>query len=171
MYSIHRNPRGSGVYNFQTKRGKFIQLDTKYSSNRYWKNKFFFISEQWEFTSKEKAVGPRVSREMNLVFDLALKEPILTVEETKRVNDVIQWSQTHESFMFSNWLDLIPRLSEFVYDVKAFVVPRRPAGATARLLVDSSPPTANTQGATPRKEQAQVASKGKLRRWTRARAK
>ena len=46
MYRIHRNLGGSGVYNFQTKRGKFIQLDTKYFSNRYWKNKFFFVLGQ-----------------------------------------------------------------------------------------------------------------------------
>jgi hypothetical protein len=42
IYRIQRNPGSSRVYNFQTKRGKFIQLDSKYSSNRQWKNKYFF---------------------------------------------------------------------------------------------------------------------------------
>ena len=44
-------------------------------------------------------MGPRVPRKMNMVDNLALKKPILTVEEQTRVNDVISWSQTHEKFM------------------------------------------------------------------------
>ena len=46
MYRVHKNPGGAGVYNFQTKRGRFVQLASKYSSNQWWKNKFFFISGQ-----------------------------------------------------------------------------------------------------------------------------
>ena len=81
MYRVHRNPGGAGVYNFQTKKGRFVQLASKYSSNRWWKNKFFFVLGQWEFALKEKAVGPRVPYKTNTVDDLALKEPILTTEE------------------------------------------------------------------------------------------
>jgi hypothetical protein len=33
LHQVHKNLRGSGVYNFQTKRGKLIQLEPKYSSN------------------------------------------------------------------------------------------------------------------------------------------
>ena len=89
-------------------------------------------------------MGPRVPREINLVSDQALKEPILTVEETKRVNDIIQWSRTHEGFIFSDWLASVSRLLKFIYDVEAFMVPRRPVGATVRLRINPSPLVANT---------------------------
>ena len=73
----------------------------------------------------------------------------MTNEEIKWVNDIIQWSQTHENGMFFDSLATVSRLSEFVYDVEAFMVSRRPMGETARIPVDPSPPTTNTQGATP----------------------
>jgi hypothetical protein len=60
IYKIQKNPYSSGVYNFQTKREKFIQIDSQFSSNSKWKNMYFFISGQWEFTPKEKAEGPQV---------------------------------------------------------------------------------------------------------------
>ena len=87
-------------------------------------------------------MGPRVPHEMNLVSDLALKE-------MARVKDIIHWSWTHEKFMFYDWLASVLRLLEFVYDVEAFMVPRRPVTVTTRFLVDRSPPATNTLGATP----------------------
>jgi hypothetical protein len=77
VYRIQRNPGSFGVYNFQTKRGKFVQLDSKYSSNWHWKNKYFFVSGQWEFAPKEKVQGPRVPREVNTPADRAFQKPIL----------------------------------------------------------------------------------------------
>ena len=73
--------------------------------------------------------------------------------------------------MYFDWLTSISRLSEFVYDVDAFMVPRRPVVATTRLSVDQSPPADNTRGATPRKEQAQVADKGKLKKMDKGKGK
>jgi hypothetical protein len=60
LYRLQKNPQSSAAYNFQTKKGKFIQIDSQFSSNPKWKNKYFFVSEQWEFTPTEKAKGPRV---------------------------------------------------------------------------------------------------------------
>jgi hypothetical protein len=60
LYRLQKNPQSSSVYNFQTKRGKFIQIDSQFSSNPKWKSKYFFISRQWEFTPTEKAEGPKV---------------------------------------------------------------------------------------------------------------
>jgi hypothetical protein len=60
LYRLQKNPQSSAAYNFQTKKGKFIQIDSQFSSNPKWKNKFFFVSGQWEFTPTEKAKGPRV---------------------------------------------------------------------------------------------------------------
>jgi hypothetical protein len=67
LHQVHRNPEGSGVYNFQTRRGKLIQLEPKYSSNRGWKNKFFFSSRQWEFVPSEQVEAHRVPREINML--------------------------------------------------------------------------------------------------------
>jgi hypothetical protein len=53
LHWVHKNPGGAKVYNFQTRRGKFITLKAKYSSNRGWKNKFFFTLGQWEFAPLE----------------------------------------------------------------------------------------------------------------------
>ena len=170
MYRVHKNPGGAGVYNFQTKKGRFIQLASKYSSNRWWKNRFFFVSGQWEFAPKERVVGPRVPCETNMVADLALKEPTLTAEEQTWVNDVTAWSRSHEKFMYSDWLASISRLSEFVYDVNVSSIPRPVAGIT-RQPVDQSPPATNTRGATPRKEQAQAADKGKLKKVDKGKGK
>jgi hypothetical protein len=44
IYRLQKNPQSSSAYNFQTKRGKFIQIDSQFSSNPKWKNKFFFVS-------------------------------------------------------------------------------------------------------------------------------
>ena len=171
MYRVHRNPGGARVYNFQTKRGRFVQLSSKYSNNQWWKNKFFFVSGQCEFAPKEKVVGPRVPCEMNTVVDLALlKEPILTAEEQSRANDVTTWSRTHKKLMYSDWLASMSRLSEFVYDVDASSV-SRPMAGTTRLLVNQSPPAANTRGTTPRKEQAQATDKGKLKKVDKGKGK
>ena len=60
LHRVHKNPGGSGVYNIQTRRGRLIQLEPKYSSNRGWKNRFFFALGQWEFTPTEKAQDHRV---------------------------------------------------------------------------------------------------------------
>jgi hypothetical protein len=43
LYRLQKNPQSSAVYNFQTKRGKFIQVDSQFSSNPKWKHKYFFI--------------------------------------------------------------------------------------------------------------------------------
>jgi hypothetical protein len=79
------------VYNFQTKKGKFIQIDSQFSSNPKWKNKYFFVSRQWEFTPTEKAKGPKVPRDINDPPAEAYEEPVLTPEMIHRVNKVIKW--------------------------------------------------------------------------------
>jgi 16S rRNA U1498 N3-methylase RsmE len=53
LHQVHRNSKGSRVYNIQTRRGKLITLETKYSSNHGWNSKYFFTSGQWEFAPME----------------------------------------------------------------------------------------------------------------------
>ena len=46
LHQVHKNSDGLGVFNVQTRRGKFIQLEPKYSSNKGWKTHFFFTLGQ-----------------------------------------------------------------------------------------------------------------------------
>jgi hypothetical protein len=50
--------------------------------------------------------------------------------------------------MYYGALITVPKLLEFVYDIKAFRASRRPVGEPLRAHVDLSAPAANTQGAT-----------------------
>jgi hypothetical protein len=145
------------VYNFQTKRGKFIQIDSQFSSNPKWKNKYFFLSGQWEFTPTEKAEGPRVPRDINDPPTEAYEEPVLTPEMVRRVNKVIKWGREHPKMMFVGSLITVTKLSEFVYDVDSYRRPSRPASDPLRARLDPegrldpSGPAANTRASTPRK--------------------
>jgi hypothetical protein len=105
-----------GVYNFQVRRGKLIQLKPKYSSNQWWKNKFFFASGQWEFALGERAQEPRVPREVNMLFERGHRAPTLTPSELARVNKVLKWTQRHELCTYYDVLASVPRLTEFVYE-------------------------------------------------------
>ena len=50
-----------------------------------------------------------------MLFEMANQEPILTIDELTRVNDVLQWARLHDNCTFYGMLGLIPRLMEFVY--------------------------------------------------------
>jgi hypothetical protein len=179
LYWLQKNPQSSTVYNFQTKRGKFIQIDSQFSSNPKWKNKYFFLSGQWEFTPTEKAKGPRVPRDINDPPTQAYEEPILTPEMVRRVNKVIKWGREYPKMMFVGSLITTPKLSEFVYDVDSFRRPSRPIGDPLRARLDPdgrldpSGPAANTRASTPRKGKGEaplaapvkpkVADKGKAK--------
>jgi hypothetical protein len=170
LYWVHKNPGGSKVYNIQTRWGKLITLETKYSSNRGWKNKFFFASGQWEFAPSEKAIEIRVPREVNALSEKGGQEPHLTQSELARVNEVQQWAQKHESCLLYGVLGSILRLIEFVYEPVghvAVVVRNELFG----ILANMGPPTANTRGVTPRKDQAQAANKGKSKKIDKGKGK
>ena len=92
LHQVHKNPGGLEVYNIQTRCGKLIQLEPKYSRNWGWKNHFFFTSGQWEFAPLEKAQGPRVLCETNVLSEKAHHAPHLTLSEVVQVNDVLQWA-------------------------------------------------------------------------------
>ena len=98
-----------------------------------------------------------------MLSDRAGQEPILTKKELLRVNKVIQWSQKHEKCMYFGSFVTVPRLMEFVYEIHPVEARSRLIADSTRILVNQSPPTANTQGATPRKDKGKVqaAHKGK----------
>jgi hypothetical protein len=156
LHRVHRNPGGSGVYNIQTRRGRLVTLEPRYSSNHGWKTKFFFASGQWEFAPTEKAMDSRVPREVNVLSERGGREPRLTPKELARVGEVQKWARKHESSLTFEVLGSVLRLMEMVY---------APAGHVAveltrelvRVPLDPSPLAANTRGATPRKDKAPTA--------------
>ena len=92
VYRVQKNPKSQGVYNFQTKCRKFVQMEVKFSSNRFWKNKFFFATRKWEFAPLEPIQGPRGPREMSLKSPDTNKEPLLSKKEVERVNRILMWA-------------------------------------------------------------------------------
>jgi hypothetical protein len=162
IYRLQKNPQSSAAYNFQTIRGKFIQIDSQFSSNPKWKNKYFFISGQWEFTPTEKAEGPRVPRDINDPPTRAYDEPVLTPEMVRRVNEVIKWGREHPKMMFVGSLITATKLSEFVYDVDSYRRPSRPVSDPLRARLDPegrldpSGPAANTRASTPQKRKGEA---------------
>jgi hypothetical protein len=162
FYRLQKNPQSSSVYNFQTRRGKFIQIDSQFSSNPKWKNKYFFLSGQWEFLPTEKAEGPRVPRDINDPPAEAYEEPVRTPEMIRRVNKVIKWGREHPKMMFVGSLITATKLSEFVYDVDSFRRASRPASDPLRARLDPegrldpSGPAANTRASTPQKRKGEA---------------
>jgi hypothetical protein len=136
-------------------------LPTQFSSTK-WKNKFFFVSGQWEFTPTKKAKGPRVPRDINDPPAKAHDEPVLTPEMIHRVNKAIKWGREHPKMMFVGSLITALKLSEFVYDVESFRPPVRPVGDPLRARLDPSGrldpigPAANTRASTLQKEKGEA---------------
>ena len=81
----------------------------------------------------------------------------------------------HDDYIFFSGLVTLPRLMEFVYSIANTVdrLRSRPADESTRILVDSNPLTANTRGATPRKNKgkAKVVDKGKAKVVEKGRAR
>ena len=160
LHPVHKNLEGGGVYNIQTRRRRLIQLETKYSSNRGWKNHFFFTSGQWEFAPTKKAQDPRVRRETNMLSKKGHHAPRLTPNEISRVNNILNWARRHDTSMLFEVLCTVPRLMEFVYLFTAHVAIKL-IEEVARVQFNPGPLAANTRGATPRKDQVQAIGKGK----------
>ena len=136
------------MFNVQTRRGKLIQLETKYSSNRGWKTHFFFASGQWEFAPTEKAQGPQVPCDTNVLSEKGYHAPQLTLSEIARVNDVLNWAHRHDTSMLYDVLCIVPRLMEFVYaPTRHVAVKLTEEFATVRF--NPGPSATNTRGATP----------------------
>jgi hypothetical protein len=153
LHRVHRNPGGSGVYNIQTRRGKLIILEPKYSSNHGWKNKYFFVAGQWEFAPTKQATKIRVPREVNMLSEKGGQEPRLTLDELARVDEVQRWAQRHESCLTYTVLGSVSRLMEMVYEPTGHVAVEL-RKELLRVPLHPIPLAANTRGATPQKDQA-----------------
>ena len=92
------------------------------------------------------------------------------MSEIAWVDNIIKWAQRHNSCMVYNVLGTVPRLMEFVYAPVAHVLVKL-TEEVARVPISLGPPAANTRGATPRKDQTQVANKGKSKKVDKGKGK
>lgn len=64
VYRLTKNPRSDVLFTFQVrKKVKCIHLRSTFSSNKKWKNSFFYASGNWEYSPSEAVEGLRVPRE------------------------------------------------------------------------------------------------------------
>jgi hypothetical protein len=91
IYKPSRNPKCEYTFNFQGRqKTKFILL-FEYSSNKHWKEKFFFTQGDWEFPATEVIAVPRVPREARRLSSSGQKEPILSKSEKAYVHEMIEY--------------------------------------------------------------------------------
>jgi hypothetical protein len=102
IYKPSRNPKSEFTFNFQGRhKTKFILL-SRYSSNKHWKDKFFFTQGDWEFSATEIVASPRVPREACHLSSSGQEEPILNESEDAHVREMTKYSEEHSSKMEFN---------------------------------------------------------------------
>jgi hypothetical protein len=99
IYRPLRNPKTEYVFNFQGRQKvKFILLPG-YSSNKYWKEQFFFAQGAWECPTTETIADPEVPREVRRLLSLKQDEPVLTEDEAAHVWELLRHSEKHVAEM------------------------------------------------------------------------
>jgi hypothetical protein len=95
IYKPTRNPKSEYTFNFQGRqKTKFILL-SGYSSNKHWKEKFFFAQGDWEFLSTEVTANPRVPREVRRLLTSGQDEPVLNKNEGAYVRELMEYAEGH----------------------------------------------------------------------------
>ena len=90
-----RNPKSEYTFNFQgCQKTKFIIL-SGYSSNKHWKEKFFFAQGNWEFLATEVIVDPKVPWEACRLSSSRQNEPILNKSEGVHVRELMEYAKGH----------------------------------------------------------------------------
>jgi hypothetical protein len=99
IYRPLRNPKTEYVFNFQGRQKiKFVLLPG-YSSNKHWKERFFFAQGDWECPATETVVDPKVPREVRRLLSSKQDEPILNESEDAHVRDLLKYSEEHAAEM------------------------------------------------------------------------
>jgi hypothetical protein len=95
IYKPSRNPKSEYTFNFQGRqKTKFILL-SRYSSNKHWKEKFFFAQGDWEFLATEVIVDPRVPRKARRLSTSGQDEPVLNKNEGAHVQELMEYAEGH----------------------------------------------------------------------------
>jgi hypothetical protein len=149
IYRPLRNPKTEYVFNFQGRQKiKFVLLPG-YSSNKYWKERFFFAQSDWECSAIETVADPKVPREVRRLLSSKQDEPVLTKSENAHVQDLLKYSEEHAVEMdfdaiFSQAalairLKYPPTLNIAGSDALAKSKPRRKRKAAALQISESQP--------------------------------
>jgi hypothetical protein len=77
---------------------KFILLP-EYSSNKHWKEQFFFVQGVWECPTTETVADPEVPRKVRRLLSSKQDEPILTEDEATHVRVLLKYSEEHVAKM------------------------------------------------------------------------
>jgi hypothetical protein len=80
IYMPLRNPKTEYVFNFQGRQKIKFVLVPGYSSNKHWKERFFFAHGDWKCLAAEAIANPKVPREVNRLLSLKQDEPVLSEE-------------------------------------------------------------------------------------------
>jgi hypothetical protein len=95
IYRPLRNSKTEYVFNFQGRQKiKFVLLPG-YSSNKHWKERFFFAQGDWECPTIEAVADPRVSRKVHCLLSSKQDEPILNESEDAHIRDLLKHSEEH----------------------------------------------------------------------------
>jgi hypothetical protein len=99
IYRPLRNPKTEYVFNFQGRQKiKFVLLPG-YSSNKHWKERFFFAQGDWECPATETVIDPKVPREVRHLLSSKQDEPTLNENEAAHVWDLLKYSEEHAAEM------------------------------------------------------------------------
>jgi hypothetical protein len=102
IYKLSRNLKTEYIFNFQGhQKIKFVLLP-RYSSNKHWKERFFFAQGDWECLATEAVTDPRVLREVHRLSSSKQDEPILNESESAHVRELMQHAKKHATEMDFN---------------------------------------------------------------------
>jgi hypothetical protein len=66
-----------------------------YSSNKHWKERFFFAQGAWECPTTETVADPEVPRKVRRLLSSKQDEPVLTEDEAAHVRELLKYSAEH----------------------------------------------------------------------------
>jgi hypothetical protein len=95
IYRPLRNPKTEYVFNFQGRQKVKFVLLPGYSSNKHWKERFFFAQGAWECPTTETVADPEVPRKVRRLLSSKQDEPILTEDEAAHVRELLKYSAEH----------------------------------------------------------------------------
>jgi hypothetical protein len=99
IYRPLRNPKTEYVFNFQGRQKiKFILLPG-YSSNKHWKERFFFAQGAWECPTTETVADPKVPLKVRRLLSSKQDEPVLTEDEAAHMRELLRHSEKHVAEM------------------------------------------------------------------------
>jgi hypothetical protein len=99
IYKPSRNQKTEYIFNFHGHQKIRFVLLPGYSSNKHWKERFFFAQGDWECPAAEAVADLRVPREVRRLLSSKQDEPILNENEDVHVRDLMKHAEEHATEM------------------------------------------------------------------------